>query len=61
MLQKIGPIAKPEILFFTHELPKTRSEKIMGRVLRDIAEGKALGDTTTLVDSSIMEELKQKY
>ncbi|MCW4031866.1 MAG: acetate--CoA ligase [Candidatus Bathyarchaeota archaeon] len=59
--KKIGPIAKPEILFFTHELPKTRSGKIMRRLLRDIAEGKALGDTTTLADPSVMEELKQKY
>jgi acetyl-CoA synthetase len=59
--KKIGPIAKPEILFFTHELPKTRSGTIMRRLLRDIAEGKALGDTTTLADPSVMEELKQKY
>jgi len=61
VVKKIGSIAKPEILFFTHELPKTRSGKIMRRLLRDIAEGKALGDTTTLADPSVMEELKQKY
>ena len=59
--KKIGSIAKPEVLLFTHELPKTRSGKIMRRLLRDIAEGKALGDTTTLADPSIMKELKQNY
>jgi acetyl-CoA synthetase len=59
--KKIGPIARPEVIFFTHELPKTRSGKIMRRLLRDIAEGKAMGDTTTLADPSVMEDLKQKY
>jgi acetyl-CoA synthetase len=59
--EKIGPIAKPEAIFFTAELPKTRSGKIMRRLLRDIAEGKALGDTTTLADPSVMEDLKQQY
>jgi acetyl-CoA synthetase len=59
--KKIGPIAKPEVVFFTHELPKTRSGKIMRRLLRDIAEGEALGDTTTLADPSVMEDLKQQY
>jgi acetyl-CoA synthetase len=59
--QKIGAIARPEDIFFTHELPKTRSGKIMRRLLRDIAEGRALGDTTTLADSSVMDMLKQKY
>lgn len=54
---QIGPIAKPEDIFFT-ELPKTRSGKIMRRLLRDIAENRSLGDTTTLADTSIIEELK---
>jgi acetyl-CoA synthetase len=58
---KIGAIAKPELLFFTHELPKTRSGKIMRRLLRDIAEGDALGDTTTLADPTIMRDLKSQY
>jgi acetyl-CoA synthetase len=58
---KIGAIAKPEMLFFTHELPKTRSGKIMRRLLRDIAEGEALGDTTTLADPSVMRDLKRQY
>ena len=47
----IGPIAKPKFLMFTPDLPKTRSGKIMRRLLRDIAEGRTLGDTTTLADS----------
>ena len=46
----IGPIAKPKFLMFTPDLPKTRSGKIMRRLLRDIAEGRTLGDTTTLAD-----------
>lgn len=58
---KIGPIARPEDIYFTADLPKTRSGKIMRRLLRDIAEGKALGDTTTLADPSVVESLKQKY
>ena len=49
---KIGPIAKPKILMFTPDLPKTRSGKIMRRLLRDIAEGRPLGDTTTLADAA---------
>ena len=48
--QKIGPIAKPANIVFTQELPKTRSGKIMRRLLRDVAENRALGDTTTLAD-----------
>ena len=48
--QKIGPIAKPANIVFTPELPKTRSGKIMRRLLRDVAENRPLGDTTTLAD-----------
>ena len=47
---KIGPMARPDDIYFAAELPKTRSGKIMRRLLRDVAEGRALGDTTTLAD-----------
>ena len=59
--QKIGAIAKPDDIIFTADLPKTRSGKIMRRLLRDIAEGKALGDTTTLADPAVVQMLKSKY
>jgi acetyl-CoA synthetase len=58
---KIGPMARPDDIFFTAELPKTRSGKIMRRLLRDVAEGRALGDTTTLADPAVVESLKQQY
>jgi acetyl-CoA synthetase len=58
---KIGAIARPEQIYFTPDLPKTRSGKIMRRLLRDIAEGRVLGDTTTLADPTIVEVLKQQY
>jgi len=48
-------------LFFVADLPKTRSGKIMRRLLRDIAEGRVLGDTTTLADGSVVEALKAQY
>ena len=60
-MQKIGAIARPEEILFTADLPKTRSGKIMRRLLRDIAEGKALGDTTTLADPAVVARLKDKY
>src|SRR3546814_6500022 len=53
---KLGAIARPKTLIFTDELPKTRSGKIMRRLLRDVAEGRALGDTTTLADPAGSEE-----
>lgn len=56
----IGPIARPDWILFTEDLPKTRSGKIMRRLLKDIAEGKELGDTTTLRDASIVEKIKSK-
>jgi acetyl-CoA synthetase len=56
----IGPIAKPKFLMFTPDLPKTRSGKIMRRLLRDIAEGRALGDTTTLADGGVVETIREK-
>jgi acetyl-CoA synthetase len=58
--RKIGPIAKPANIVFTPELPKTRSGKIMRRLLRDVAENRALGDTTTLADPIVVEEIKQR-
>ncbi len=58
---EIGPIAKPADIMFTVDLPKTRSGKIMRRLLRDIAEGRALGDTTTLADPAVVEQLKSRY
>ena len=57
---KIGPIAKPANIVFTPELPKTRSGKIMRRLLRDVAEGRALGDTTTLADPAVVEEIRHR-
>jgi len=59
--KKIGALARPDDLIFTSDLPKTRSGKIMRRLLRDIAEGKVLGDTTTLADPSVVAAIKEKY
>ena len=56
----ISPIAKPKFLMFTPDLPKTRSGKIMRRLLRDIAEGRKLGDTTTLADSNVVHSIREK-
>jgi acetyl-CoA synthetase len=61
VVQKIGAIARPDQILFTADLPKTRSGKIMRRLLRDIAEGKALGDTTTLADPAVVAKLKTEY
>ncbi|MFA9446915.1 acetate--CoA ligase [Egicoccus sp. AB-alg6-2] len=57
----ISPIAKPASLLFTADLPKTRSGKIMRRLLKDIAEDKELGDTTTLADASVVDSIKGRY
>ena len=57
---KIGPIAKPANIVFTPELPKTRSGKIMRRLLRDVAENRPLGDTTTLADPTVVEEIRDR-
>ena len=57
---EIGAIAKPKAIFFTPDLPKTRSGKIMRRLLRDVAEGRVLGDTTTLADASVVTELQRR-
>ena len=59
--EKIGAIAKPDDVLFSADLPKTRSGKIMRRLLRDIAEGRALGDTTTLADPTVVAALKDQY
>jgi acetyl-CoA synthetase len=59
--QKIGAIARPDDILFSADLPKTRSGKIMRRLLRDIAEGRALGDTTTLADPNVVAALKVQY
>ena len=59
--QKIGAIARPDDVLFSADLPKTRSGKIMRRLLRDIAEGRALGDTTTLADPNVVNSLKDMY
>jgi acetyl-CoA synthetase len=58
--KKLGAIARPKTLIFTDELPKTRSGKIMRRLLRDVAEGRSLGDTTTLADPGVVEEIKRR-
>ena len=59
--KKIGALARPDDLIWAADLPKTRSGKIMRRLLRDIAEGKALGDTTTLADPAVVSRLKEQY
>jgi acetyl-CoA synthetase len=58
--QRIGKLARPKRIIWTEDLPKTRSGKIMRRLLRDIAEGRALGDVTTLRDPGVMAELQQQ-
>src|SRR4029079_379388 len=61
VVRKSGAIARPDDILLTADLPKTRSGKIMRRLLRDIAEGKALGDTTTLADPTVVAKLKERY
>jgi acetyl-CoA synthetase len=61
VVKKIGAIARPDDVLFTADLPKTRSGKIMRRLLRDIAEGRVLGDTTTLADPGVVSKLKANY
>ncbi len=60
VVEKIGPIARPKAIIFTDDLPKTRSGKIMRRLLRDVAEGRHLGDTTTLADPAVVEEIRER-
>ena len=59
MSKEIGPIAKPRQIMVVEELPKTRSGKIMRRLLRDVAEHREVGDVTTLADSSVMDLISQ--
>jgi acetyl-CoA synthetase len=59
--KKIGAIARPDDIFFSADLPKTRSGKIMRRLLKDIADGRTLGDTTTLADPNVVNKLKEMY
>ena len=61
VVKKIGALARPDDILFTADLPKTRSGKIMRRLLKDIAEGRALGDTTTLADPAVVDRLKVQY
>ena len=61
VVRKIGAIARPDQILFAADLPKTRSGKIMRRLLRDIAEGKMLGDMTTLADPAVVRRLKDEY
>ena len=56
---EIGPIAKPRQIMIVKELPKTRSGKIMRRLLRDVAENREVGDVTTLADSSVMDLIRE--
>lgn len=59
--QSIGKFARPERIIFSSDLPKTRSGKIMRRLLRDIAEGRELGNTTTLADPGIVEQIQRQF
>ncbi|HEX6940876.1 MAG TPA: acetate--CoA ligase [Longimicrobiales bacterium] len=61
VVEKIGALARPDDILFAADLPKTRSGKIMRRLLRDVAEGRALGDTTTLADPAVVARLKEEY
>jgi acetyl-CoA synthetase len=60
VVDKIGAISRPKLIVFTDDLPKTRSGKIMRRLLRDVAEGRELGDTTTLADPAVVEEIRDR-
>jgi acetyl-CoA synthetase len=61
VVTKIGALARPQEIVFAADLPKTRSGKIMRRLLRDVAEGRALGDTTTLADPTVVQKLRERY
>jgi acetyl-CoA synthetase len=58
--KKIGRFGRPHTIIFTDDLPKTRSGKIMRRLLKDVAEGRDLGDTTTLADPNVVDEIKKR-
>ena len=59
--KRIGKLARPKRIIWAEDLPKTRSGKIMRRLLRDVAEGRALGDTTTLADPAVVDGIKTRY
>jgi len=61
VVRSIGALARPKRIYYTTELPKTRSAKIMRRLLRDIAEGRVLGDTTTLLDANVVSHIREQY
>jgi acetyl-CoA synthetase len=61
VIKNIGKFATPDRIIFAADLPKTRSGKIMRRLLRDIAEGRAMGNVTTLADPSVIDSLKHRY
>ena len=61
MAKKIGAIARPDDILFAVDLPKTRSGKIMRRLLRDVAQDQALGDVTTLADPAVVDGIKARY
>jgi acetyl-CoA synthetase len=61
VVRTIGALARPQRIYFTAELPKTRSAKIMRRLLRDVAEGRVLGDTTTLLDPNVVAHIREQY
>ncbi len=61
VVRSIGALARPKKIYFTAELPKTRSAKIMRRLLRDVAEGRVLGDTTTLLDPNVVAHIRDQY
>ena len=61
VVEKIGALARPEDILISSDLPKTRSGKIMRRLLRDIADGRALGDVTTLADPGVLQDLREEY
>ena len=56
---KLGPTARPKAVFLVPDLPKTRSGKIMRRLLRDVADGRVLGDTTTLADPDVVAAIRE--
>ncbi len=57
---RIGRFGRPKTVIFTDDLPKTRSGKIMRRLLKDVAEGRDLGDTTTLADPAVVDEIRKR-
>jgi acetyl-CoA synthetase len=61
VVRGIGALARPKKIFYAQELPKTRSAKIMRRLLRDIGEGRVAGDTTTLADPAVLAEIRAQY